>query len=57
MWSIFKALMLYELRQLWRSLLRRPEPPGRFVRYRERIRVETGPAPDPGDDLEGNPPR
>ena len=57
MWSIFKALMIYELRRFWRSLLRRPEPPGRFVRYRERIRVESGPVSDPADDPGVGPPR
>jgi hypothetical protein len=53
MWPIFKALLLHELRRLWRCLLRRPEPPGRFVRFRERMRVESGSASDAGDDLSG----
>ncbi len=36
MWAVFRALLVQEVRDLWRRLLRRPEPPNRFSRFRER---------------------
>mgnify|MGYP007059499096 CR=1 FL=1 len=43
MWQVMKTLMLTEVRELWRRLLRRPEPPSPYLELRRRLEASKDP--------------